>query len=57
MFTVTGTLTAGLNTTVQFRVTADPTGRIGLSLLLDMTIDTGAGTVIAVTVYYNMYTI
>ena len=34
VFTVTGTSTAVLNSTVQVRVTSDPTGRMGLDLLL-----------------------
>ena len=46
MFTVTGTSTAGFNSTcmVQFRVTVDPTGRIGLGVLLDNVTEVGAGT-------------
>ena len=34
VFTVTGTSTVGLNTTVQVRVTVDPIGRMGLEMLL-----------------------
>lgn len=47
MITVTGTSTAGLNSTciVQVRLTADPTGRTGLGVLLDRIIEVGAGTV------------
>ena len=46
VFTVTGTSTAGLNITVQVTVISDPTGRMGLGLLLVNFIDAGAGTVI-----------
>ena len=46
IFTFTGTSTAGLNTTVQVTITSDPTGRMGLGLLLVNFIDAGAGTVI-----------
>ena len=56
MFTVTGTLTAGLNTTVQVSVTTDPTGRIGFGLLLDTIIDAGAGTVIEILIYRRLCT-
>ena len=47
MSTVTGTSTAGLNSTctVQVRLTADPTGRTGLEVLLDKITEVGAGTV------------
>ena len=41
--TVTGTSTAGLNSTVQIRVTADPIGRMGLVGVLVTTI-IGLGT-------------
>lgn len=44
VFTVTGISTAGLNSTVQVRVTADPIGRMGLGILLDILRD-GAETV------------
>ena len=39
--TVTGTSTSGLKSTVQVRVTADPTGRMGLTgvLLLDLALE------------------
>ena len=43
-FTVTGTSTAGLNSTVQVRVTSDPKGGIGLGMLLDSVTEVGAGT-------------
>ena len=43
VFTVTGTSTAGLNSTVHVKVTSDPTGRMGLVLLL-VTITDKAGT-------------
>ena len=45
--TVTGTSTAGLNSTctVQVRLTADPIGRTGLEVLLDKITEVGAGTV------------
>lgn len=43
VFTVTGISTNGLNSTVQVRVTADPIGRTGLEMLLDITRD-GGGT-------------
>ena len=39
VFTVTGISTAGLNSTVQVRVTADPIGRMGLGMLLDIARD------------------
>ena len=46
VFTVTrsGTTTAGLNSTVQVRVTSDPTGRIGLTGSLEMATTIGLGT-------------
>ena len=44
VFTVTVTSTAGLNSTVQVRVTADPKGGIGLGKLLDNITEVGAGT-------------
>ena len=44
VFTVTGTSTAGLNSTVQVRVTSDPKGGIGLGMLLDSVTEVGAGT-------------
>ena len=44
VFTVTGTSTAGLNSTAQVRVTLDPKGGIGLGMLLDSVIDVGFGT-------------
>ena len=37
---------------MQVRVTVDPTGRMGLGLLLTMAIDAGAGTVIEFTQLY-----
>ena len=40
---VTGTSTAGLNSTAQVRVTSDPKGGMGLGMLLDSII-VGAGT-------------
>ena len=45
VLTVTGTSTAGLNTTVQVRVTSDPTGRIGEAGILVIFIELGAGTI------------
>ena len=42
--TVTGISTAGLNSTVQVIVTADPTGRTGLSGALVTVTDVGDGT-------------
>ena len=45
VFTVTGTSTAGLNSTAQVRVTLDPKGGIGLGMLLDSITEVGAGTV------------
>ena len=33
-----------MNTTVQVRVTSDPKGGMGLVMLLDSTIEVGAGT-------------
>ena len=44
VFTVTGTSTAGLNSTVQVRVTSDPTGRMGLTGLLVTFTEVGAET-------------
>ena len=44
VFTVTGTSTTGLNSTVHVRVTADPIGRMGLTGSLVRTIETGFGT-------------
>ena len=44
VFTVTGASTAGLNSTVQVRVTVDPKGGIGLGMLLDSITEVGAGT-------------
>ena len=44
VFTVTGTSTAGLNSTVQIRLTSDPKGGIGLGMLLDSITEVGAGT-------------
>ena len=44
VFTVTGTSTAGLNSTAQVRVTLDPKGGMGLGILLDSTTEVGAGT-------------
>ena len=44
VFTVTGTSTAGLNSTAQVRVTSDPKGGIGLAMLLDSITKVGAGT-------------
>ena len=44
VFTVTGTSTAGLNSTVQIRVTLDPKGGIGLEMLLDSITAVGAET-------------
>ena len=44
VFTVTGTSTAGLNSTVQFRVTLDPTGQMGLTGSLVMVTDVGGRT-------------
>ena len=43
VLTVTGTSTAGLNSTAQVRVTSDPNGGMGLGMLLD-SITVGAGT-------------
>ena len=43
-FTVTGTSTAGLNSTVQVKVTSDPTGRMGLTGLLVTVTKVGTGT-------------
>ena len=45
VFTVTGTFIAGLNMTVQVRVTSDPTGQMGLDGLLVISTEVGAGTV------------
>ena len=44
VLTVTGTFTAGLNSTAQVRVTSDPKGGMGLGMLLDSTTEVGAGT-------------
>ena len=44
VFTVTGTSTAGLNSTAQVKVTSDPKGGIGLEMLLDSNTEVGAGT-------------
>ena len=44
VFTVTGRSTAGLKSTVQVRVTVDPTGRIGLTGTLVIFTEVGAGT-------------
>ena len=44
VFTVTGTSTAGLNSTAQVRVTSDPKGGMGLGMLLDNDTEVGAGT-------------
>jgi hypothetical protein len=44
MLTVTGTSTAGLNSTAQVRVTSDPKGGMGLGMLLDSVTEVGAGT-------------
>ena len=44
VFTVTGTSTVELNSTVQVRVTSDPTGRIGLTRSLEMATTIGLGT-------------
>ena len=44
VFTVTGTSTAGLNSTAQVRVTLDPKGGIELGMLLDSITEEGAGT-------------
>ena len=46
VFTITGTSTTGLNSTVQVRVTSDPTGWMGLTGSLEITtigIGTGIG--------------
>ena len=43
-FTVTGTSTAGLNSTVQVRVTYDPRARMGLIRSLVTIIEVGDGT-------------
>ena len=43
MFTVAGTSTAGLNSTVQVRVTSDPISCMGITGLLEI-ITTGIGT-------------
>ena len=45
VLTVNGTSTAALNSTLQVRVTSDPTGRMGLTELLVTVTDVGAGTV------------
>jgi hypothetical protein len=44
VLTVTGTSTAGLNSTAQVRVTSDPKGGIRLGTLLDSMTEVGAGT-------------
>ena len=44
VLTVTGTSTAGLNSTAQVRVTSDPKGGMGLGMLLDSVTEVGAGT-------------
>ena len=44
VFTITGTSTAGLNSTVQVRVTFDLTGRTGLTGLLVTLTEVGTGT-------------
>ena len=44
VFTITGISTAGVNSTVQVRVTVDPKGGIGLGMLLDSVTEVGAGT-------------
>ena len=46
-FKITGTSTAGFNSTctVQVNVTADPIGRTGLGLLLDIVTEVGRGTI------------
>ena len=45
VLTVTGTsITAGLNSTAQVRVTLDPKGGMGLGMLLDSDTEVGAGT-------------
>ena len=44
VFTVTRTFTTGLNSTVQVRVTVDPTGRMGLTGSLVTVTEVGAGT-------------
>ena len=45
VLTRTGTFTDGLNSTVQVRVTSDPTGRMGLTRLLVAVTKVVAGTV------------
>ena len=44
VFTVTGTSTAGLNSTAQVSVTSDPKGSIELGKLLDNITEIGVGT-------------
>ena len=44
VLTVTGTSTAGLNSTAQVRVTLAPKGGMGLGMLLDSVTEVGAGT-------------
>ena len=44
VFTTTETSTAGLNTTMQVRVTLDPIGRMGFDLLLVTATEDGDGT-------------
>ena len=56
VFTVTGTSTAGLNSTVQVRVTGDPTGRIGLGRSLVTLTEVGAGTARMMRIKVNYYT-
>ena len=46
VFTVTGTFTAGFNSTMQVRVTVDPMGWIGLDGLGTIVTDEGVGTII-----------
>ena len=45
VFTFTGTSTAGLNSTMQVRVTSDPSGQIGLTGSLVITMEIGGETV------------
>ena len=44
VFTVTGISTAGLNSTAQVRVIADPKGGMGLGMLLESVTEVAAGT-------------
>ena len=53
MFTVTGTSTAGLNSTVQVRLTLDPIGRTGLTRSLVTVTETGSGTISKDSYYLN----